>query len=116
MLDVLVQSPTYDGGQPDPVPYIDAAGTIDAKSGSSALFLLNRDLAKPRQVEILWTDKAPPRVSTALVLTGNDLKATNSFDSPQQVHPQPLDKPLAGGSGITIELPPRSYSVIQLGA
>jgi alpha-N-arabinofuranosidase len=114
VLDVLVQSPTYDGGQPDPVPYVDATATLDSQSGKTTLFLLNRDLTKPRQVEILWEDKAPSQLLTALVLTGGDLKATNSFESPQQVHPQPLDKPLAGTGGTTVELPPRSYTVIQM--
>jgi alpha-N-arabinofuranosidase len=114
VLDVLVQSPTYDGGQPDPVPYVDAVATLDPQSGKTTLFLLNRDLTKPRQVEILWEDKVPSQVLTALVLTGGDLKATNTFESPQQVHPQPLDKPLAGTGGTTFELPPRSYTVIQM--
>jgi alpha-L-arabinofuranosidase len=114
VLDVLVQSPTYEGGQPDPVPYVDATGTLDPQSGKTTLFLLNRDLSKPRQVEILWEDKAPSQVLTAQVLTGGDLKAANTFESPQAVHPQALDKPLAGAGGTTFELPPRSYSVIQM--
>jgi alpha-N-arabinofuranosidase len=114
VLDVLVQSPTYDGGQPDPVPYVDATGTLDAASGKTTLFLLNRDLIKARQVEIVWEDKAPSQVLISQVLTGNDLKAVNTFDSQQQVRPQTLDKPLTGAGGTTFELPPRSYTVIQM--
>ncbi|MEP6883603.1 MAG: alpha-N-arabinofuranosidase [Gammaproteobacteria bacterium] len=115
VLDVLVQSPTYEGGQPDPVPYVDAAGTLDPVTGKTALFLLNRDLVKARQVEILWEGEAPHQVLTSQVLTGNDLKAANTFESPQQVRPQTLDKPLAGAGGTTVELPPRSYTVLQMG-
>ena len=112
VLDILVQSPTYAGGQPDPVPYVDATATVDPESGKTTLFLLNRDLVKPHQVDLVWEDKTPSKVLTASVITGTDLKAVNSFESPQQVHPQPLDKP--AGAGNTFELPPRSYSVIQM--
>ena len=112
VLDILVQSPTYPGGQPDPVPYVDATATVDPESGKTTLFLLNRDLVKPHQVELVWEDKTPSKVLTASVITGNDLKAVNSFESPQQVHPQLLDTP--AGAGNIFELPPRSYSVIQI--
>ena len=112
VLDILVQSPTYAGGQPDPVPYVDATATVDPESGKTTLFLLNRDLVKPHQVDLVWEDNTPSKVLTASVITGTDLKAVNSFESPQQVHPQPLDKP--AGAGNTFELPPRSYSVIQM--
>ncbi len=114
VLDVLVQSPGYDGGQPDPVPYVDATGTLDPVSGKTSLFLLNRDLVKARQVEVLWEDRAPSQVLLSQVLTGNDLKAVNTFESPQQVRPQTLDKPLTGAGGSTFELPPGSYTVIQM--
>jgi alpha-L-arabinofuranosidase len=115
VLNTLVESPTYDGGQPDPVPYIDATGTIDSETGKLALFILNRDLNNSRAVEIRWQDGAPTHVLNALVLTGSDLKAANSFESPQRVRPQPLAKPQMLAGGMTFELPPRSYSVIQLG-
>jgi alpha-L-arabinofuranosidase len=116
VLSTLVESPTYDGGQPDPVPYIDATSTFDPATGNVALFILNRDLSNSRVVEIRSQEGAPSRVLDALVLTGTDLKASNSFESPQQVHAQPLAKPHMLARAMTFELPPRSYSVIQLGS
>jgi len=113
VLNLLVQSPTYEVPRMDPVPYLDAAGTSNPENGQTSLFLLNRDLSKPLQVEIVWEDNPATRVVTSLVLTGDDLKAVNSFDAPQRVHPQALDKPITTGGRTKIELPPRSYSVIQ---
>jgi alpha-L-arabinofuranosidase len=55
-------------------------------------------------------------VLNALVITGEDLKATNSFQSPRIVYPQSLAKPRYSAGATSFELPPRSYSVIQLGA
>ncbi|HKW17817.1 MAG TPA: alpha-N-arabinofuranosidase [Terriglobales bacterium] len=112
VLEVMVQSPTYQVPEMDPVPYIDAAATVDA-NGQTSVFILNRDLSKPRQVELVWEDKAPSRVLTSLVLTGNDLKAVNGFDAPERVKPQPFEKPAAGKDRTTIEVPPRSYTLVQ---
>jgi alpha-L-arabinofuranosidase len=113
VLNLLVQSPTYDVAKMDPVPYLDAAGTLNPENGQTSLFLLNRDLSKAREVEVVWEDNPGTRVVTSLVLTGNDLKAVNGFDAPQRVQPQSLDKPSTTGGRTRLELPPRSYSVIQ---
>jgi alpha-N-arabinofuranosidase len=113
VLNVQVQSPTYEVARMEPVPYVDAAATLDPSNGQSSLFILNRDLSKPRQVEIVWEDNPPSRVLTSQVLTGDDLKATNSFDAPQRVQPRPADKPSLSGARATLELPARSYTVVQ---
>jgi alpha-N-arabinofuranosidase len=113
VLDLLVNAPTY--GVPDmpPVPFIDAAGTVASRTGEVSLFLLNRDLESEREVEIVWEGQPPREVRSALVLTGDDLKAVNSFHSPLEVRPGSLPKPGTHGQRSTLKLPPRSYSVIQ---
>ncbi len=113
VLNLLVQSPTYEVPHMDPVPYLDAAGTLNPENGQTSIFILNRDLSKAREVEIVWEDSPATRVLTSIVLTGNDLKAVNSFDAPQRVQPQALDKPSTAGGRTKIELPPRSYTLVQ---
>jgi alpha-N-arabinofuranosidase len=98
------------------VPYLDIAGTLDAQNGRVSLFVLNRDLSKSHTVELNWQDKAPTRVLSSFLLTGDDLKASNSFDTPQRVVPRTLDKPSITGGRAKFEVPSRSYSVIQWGA
>ena len=116
-LQVLVEDPpTYEVSGMGPVSYVDVAGTVDPTSGSMALFILNRDLAKPHQLEINWEGKAANRLLASFVLTGSDLKAANGFDAPQKVAPQPADKPVISGNRMKIEVPPRSYSVFQWGS
>jgi len=111
-LDLLVQSPAYDVPRLGEVPYVDVAGTLLAESGKVALFLLNRDLAKPRQVEIVW-EGSSPRAGEVIVLTGSDLKASNTFEAPERVTPQKGEKLSNTGGRSTLELPPRSYTVVQ---
>jgi alpha-N-arabinofuranosidase len=111
-LELLVESSTYDVSGMGAVSYVDAAGTYQADTGKIALFLLNRDLAKAHQVEIVW-EGSSPRAVDGVVLTGNDLKAINTFDAPARVAPQKAEKPSTAGGRTTIELAPRSYTVIE---
>jgi alpha-N-arabinofuranosidase len=115
VLNVLTESPTYEVSGMGQVPYLDVVGT-NAQDGSVSLFILNRDLSKPRQVEVNWQDKTPGRVMAAHVITGDDLKASNSFDAPRKVAPQELTKPSTTNGKTKFELPPRSYTVIQWSA
>jgi alpha-L-arabinofuranosidase len=77
------------------------------------LFVLNRDLERAREVRVTWLDGAPARVIGAEVITGRDLKASNTLDAPSTVVPRKLDVPRAGAE-MTFEVPARSYNVIRL--
>jgi alpha-L-arabinofuranosidase len=113
VLDLLVESSTYEVSGLDPVAYVDAAGSYDSSSGKLSLFILNRDLAKSHDVEVVWEDSASARVISASVLTGDDLKASNSFQAPKRIAPQSFPASAAAGGKSKFEVPARSYTVIQ---
>ena len=116
VLQVLQDAPsTYDVSGIGQVPHLDIVGTTDSASGNVTLFVLNRDLENRRQFEINWEGNTPGAVSQALVLTGDDLKAVNGFDSPERVKPKAADKPSTSGGKTRIEVPAKSYSVFQWG-
>ena len=106
-LDLLVESPRYEVSGMGEVPYVDVAGTVDQQNGATTLFILNRDLASAHNVEVNFQGNGPSRVANSMVLTGNDLKASNSFESPQKVAPQSFSKPASSGGKATLEIPPR---------
>ena len=123
-MNVAVESPTYEIAPPasassrgsaasEIVPYIDVSGTFDQATGKFSVFLFNRDLANAREAELLWEDVAPSRVLDSFTLTGNDLKAHNGFDAPQNIAPKPFDKPTTANNRTRLELPARSYTIIQ---
>jgi alpha-N-arabinofuranosidase len=125
VLDLLAESAAYEVASMgrslrrqapgvDKVPYLDVAGTFDPGSDSFALFFLNRDLAKARDLEIAWHENLPTRVLVSETLTGNNLKAFNTFQEPRRVAPRPLEPPKAGARTM-VQVPPKSYSVIQWG-
>jgi alpha-N-arabinofuranosidase len=95
------------------VPYLDVVGTFDPATKTAALFVLNRDLEKPHELQIDWHEVTPTKVNFCEVLTGSDLKAVNTFDDPKTVTPRPLESPKVG-SQMTLQLPARSYTVLSL--
>ena len=127
VLDLALEAPVYevpDFGEAGsegrrntrhkvPVPYLDVAGTLDAAAGKATLLILNRDLEKACELEVVWRDLTPKKVNSCQVLTGPDLKAFNSFESPNRVVPQALNAP-GPGSRMTFELPARSYTMVSL--
>jgi alpha-L-arabinofuranosidase len=116
VLNVLSESPTYEVKGIGEVPYLDVTATFDKETGKTSLFILNRDLAKSREIQVLWQDAPPARLVTSLTLTGSDLKASNSFDAPKRVVPQDLNKPTTSGGHSKFEVPAGSYTVVQWGA
>ena len=116
VLNLQSECPVYEVAGIGEVPYLDVTGTFSKENGTVSLFILNRDLSNARQVQVIWEDAPPARVSAATVLTGSDLKAFNSFDSPKRVAPQELGKPTTSGGRSTFEVPARSYAAIQWGA
>jgi len=113
VLSLLVESSTYEVSGLDKVAHLDVSGSHDQSDGKICLFILNRDLAKSHDVEVVWEDAAPARVLSASLLTGDDLKAANSFAAPQRVVPQSFAVPATSGGRTKFEVPARSYTVIQ---
>jgi alpha-L-arabinofuranosidase len=114
VLDVLIESPsTYEVSGMGQVSHLDVTGSFNAEDGKVALFFLNRDLSKAHQVEVHWGGASGGRPLASWVLTGDDLKAVNSFESPRKVVPQAAEKTSTTAGQTIIELPPRSYSVYQ---
>jgi alpha-L-arabinofuranosidase len=123
VLDLRVESETYpirgaglqaDFARNGDVPFVDVVATHDEKNAQACVLMLNRDLDGEREIALEWDDVTPVRVLACETITGTDLKAFNTFDAPRRVAPQPLTPP-AAGSRMTFKLPPRSYTVLQLG-
>jgi len=113
VLDVSTDVQSYELQAVGRIPFVDVAGTVDSTTGDIALFVLNRDLERPRELKVSWRDGASRRVADAQVLTGPDLKAVNTLDAPSTVIPRVLERPRIA-TDMTFEIPARSYSVIRL--
>ena len=112
VLNLQVDSPAYEVSEMGQVPYLDVAGTQDIEGGKICLFILNRDLSKAHEIEVIWQGNPPARVLASQVLTGDDLKSVNSFEQPRRVVPQPFERPTAAAR-TRFEVPARAYAVVQ---
>ena len=72
-----MESTTYDVPGFDSVPHMDAVATQE--ESKTLLFLLNRDLSKTHEIEIVWKDQPSSRVMVAQVLTGSDFESGEWF-------------------------------------
>ncbi len=113
VIDLLLESESYEVPHLGKVPVLDVAATANAATGEQCLLMLNRDLTNERELTVHWPGPMPTRVLTLETLTGPDLKASNSFEQPNRVAPQRLDAPKPGAN-MTFRLPPRSYSAAHL--
>ena len=122
MLDIQVESETYpiraaglrfDFARDENVPFLDVVATYDAKAKRIAVFALNRDLSSERELALSFDDVAPTKVLASETITGADLKAFNTFESPNKVVSTKLDAAKAGRK-MSVKLPARSYTVIHL--
>jgi alpha-L-arabinofuranosidase len=95
------------------VPYLDVAATFDSGARSATLLMLNRDLENQRELTVEWRGITPTKVTNAQVITGPDLKATNTFDNPKNVMPQAFQAP-ATGTRMTLQLPAHSHSLVTV--
>jgi len=122
VLDLRIESDSYPiraaGLQADfarnaDVPFVDIVATLNPENGEACLLMLNRDSDAEREVVVDWRETTPTRVLVCETLTGNDLKAFNTFEQPQRVVPRALDAPKPGNR-MTFKLPSRSYTVLHL--
>ena len=111
VVNLYVESPTYEVEGMGQVPLLDVAATSDAESNETTVLVLNRDLDKSQQLEITWRGGVPKRVKVSQTITGPDLKASNTFADPNKVASERLDAPNTLGARMTIEVPAKSYSV-----
>jgi alpha-L-arabinofuranosidase len=113
VLEVPLQSPSYETKQHGTVPVVDAAATHDPETGEVAVFLVNRRQAERVTVQVELRGLPALASADAVVLSDKDINATNTQDNPTRVQPQPLAAYL-DGSVLRVELPAVSWSCVRL--
>ena len=105
-LELRVEGPGYTSKQFGYVNNIDASAILNGNELS--VFLVNRDLHKPMEVEIRLGDASVVKLLNAEIVTGNDPKLANTFECPMVIRSQSHEDISIEGGKATIYLPPLS--------
>jgi len=112
-LDLLVKAPPVATQAYGDVPTLDVSASYDAATQQGAIFLVNRSLAEAVTAEFIWQDGKTVTIDHAWQLTGDDPKASNSWQTPNRLVAQPVAKPKVSDGRSTLTLPPLSFTVLQ---
>jgi alpha-N-arabinofuranosidase len=112
-LQLAVEVPTYDAAAADRVPWLDIAGVHDADGGSVTLFAINRHASETIEAEVALEGFAAKSVEHTII-RHDDLEARNTMAAPDTVAPAKGDGAKLGGKGLTLTLPPHSYSMVRI--
>jgi len=111
-LDVFVKAPTVETQKHGAVPALDVSASFDAETQQGAIFLVNRSLSETVVADIVWQDGKAIQLEKAWQLAGNDPKAANRWDAPEQLTARAIPTPVVDGDRAQISLPPLSFTVL----
>jgi len=114
-LDLDASSPTYEDREFDAVPYLEAVAVWNPEENTVTLFAVNRSLTDSLPLNVDGRDFPGYVARQHLVLAHDDLKATNTFDHPDNVVPKAVAVPRTESGRLSATLPPASWNVIRLG-
>lgn len=114
-LRVDIESPRYETAAYGTVALVDAVATHDADGGRSALFLVNRSQDTGALVEVNLAELGPVAVLSAQTLADADLAARNTLADPDRVVLAANATAAVQHGVLVVELPPVSWTAIELG-
>ncbi len=112
-LQLAVEVPSYDADVASDVPWLDIAGVHDADEGSLTFFVVNRHGEETMETEIAL-ERFTARSVEHTIIRHDDLEARNSMEHPDNVSPSKGNGAVLTPVGVSIALPPYSYSMIRL--
>lgn len=105
-LRLVVDSPTYETKNYGTAKTVDASAIVDGNALS--LFLVNRSLTEPMELELRVGDAKVQKLLKAEVVTGTDPKAFNTVDKPDAVTQRSFTDATIRDGVATLKLPPLS--------
>ncbi|HEX9864621.1 MAG TPA: alpha-N-arabinofuranosidase [Acidimicrobiia bacterium] len=114
VLRVAVDAPLYQNERFGETPVVDAVATHDPDTGEVVLFAVNRSMEDSVSLSVSTRAFPDHRVTEHLVLTDDDLDATNSSESPDRVIPRSIGETRHEPGTVELNLPRVSWNVIRL--
>ena len=115
VLQVAIDSPTYETAQYGDAALVDAVATRDPESGAVALFAVNRSLTEPALLEVDLRALPGLRLVEASTLANPDHTWTATADDDSSVAPRANPSAQVRDGRLRVEVPPVSWNVVRLG-
>jgi alpha-L-arabinofuranosidase len=116
VLDLQIAAPCYDNLAFGDVPLLDAIATYNEEAGEVTLFAVNRDQEGPLALTADLRTLQGYRVIEHIVLTHDDMKATNTASHPNNVVARAISGATLDSGTLTATLPKLSWNVVRLGS
>jgi alpha-N-arabinofuranosidase len=113
-LRLPVRGPEVVTGKYGAVPAVTTAATWDEETATLALFLVNRDPGNDVTVTVDLRTLRPDSVAEQLVLSDDDVRATNSAAAPDRVRPREDLTAEIDGDHLTVSLPAVSWTALTV--
>lgn len=111
-LTPAVESPRYDASDRRSVPFVDASASFDDETGNLCAFLVNRSVDENMRVSVEIADREITGSGTVQVLSGNDPKLENTWESPNNVVPHGGSAEVSDGA-LTLTIPKLGFAVVS---
>lgn len=111
-LDVHWKGDTFSGGGYTGVRVLDVSATLDEEKRQLAVYVVNRSQSKAAETTIALTDAHFGGDVTAYVVNGPDIKAENTFATPNQVGATTSKLTVGQGSAFTYTFEPHSVTAL----
>jgi alpha-N-arabinofuranosidase len=111
-LQLAVEVPTYDAAAADKVPWLDISGVHNADAGSLTFFAVNRHGTETIEADVVL-ERFNAKSVEHMLIRHADLQACNTMEIPDNVSPVKGDGAALDGKGLTLKLPPYSYSMVR---
>jgi alpha-N-arabinofuranosidase len=113
-LRVPLRVPAVETSKYGAVPAVTAAATWDEESNTLAVFLVNRHTDDDVVVTIDLRTLRPDSIGEQLVVSDDDVRATNSAAQPDRVRPRTNRTAELDGGRITLSLPAVSWTALTV--
>jgi alpha-N-arabinofuranosidase len=111
-LDLLVKAPAVETKKFGGVPALDVSASYDAETGNGAIFIVNRSQTDTLTTELIWQDGEEVAFDKGWQLAGADVKAANTWETPNAITAQPIAVPQVVDGKATLQIPPLSFTTL----
>ena len=113
-LQLDVDCPSYDADVAANVSYLDISGVHSDDDGTITFFAINRNGSEALDVDLSLEGFGAAKSVEHTLIKHDDLEATNTVDNQENVAPVVGDGVVVTDFGVSLNLPPYSYSVIRV--